>query len=82
MQQAQKKKPGDLLMGSKWSRSPFTGFSEIGNQARIMFIILPGGSFPNTTLRLSFAPRTDAKEPDPSGEAQVQSRRKSRVFRF
>src|SRR5262249_836663 len=72
MQQAQKKKPGDMLMGRRWTRSPFTGFSVIDDQALIMLIGLPGESFPGTTLRLSFAGRTEAKQPDHSGADRVR----------
>jgi hypothetical protein len=56
-----------MLMGSGWSRSPFTGVSIIENQALILFISLPGESFSRHHVALPFADGTDAKEPDESG---------------
>src|SRR5262245_6523569 len=61
-----------MLMGSRWSRSPFRLFSEIDNQARIMFIGFHEGSFPGTTLRLPFARQREARQPDQSGAGGVR----------
>ena len=73
MQQAHKKRPGDMLMGLGGGSSTLAAFSKIDNQALIMFISLPGESFARHHVALSFADWTDAKQPDQSGADHVRT---------